>query len=249
MGTVYQALERAHGEQKMGLLRFPGYPAKETGYPAAGPDLSNLPALVGSDSLSDRFLSLKANESVKSIMFTAVSHGAGCTTSAVNFSLALARDLNRKVLLIDANLGRPAVHQFLAIRESRGLSDALADNESVIPAIKEVLPGKFYVLTSGKKRLPSGMFLRSEQFDQLLLAMKPEMDFIFVDAPPISIFPETRFLCPKMDGIILIIHSGKTRREAAVRAKELIIRAGGRVLGVVLNRREYYIPHWLYDLF
>jgi len=69
---------------------------------------------------------------------------------------------------------------------------------------------------------------------------------LILDAPPVPIFSEFRVLCRKVDGVVLVILSEKTRKQVAQKAKREIEEAGGHILGVVLNKRKYYIPKWLY---
>jgi Mrp family chromosome partitioning ATPase len=76
--------------------------------------------------------------------------------------------------------------------------------------------------------------------------MRESFDYLILDAPPVTIFSETQVISSKVDGVILILESGKTRRQVAQKAKKEIEAAGGNFLGVVLNKRKFYIPKWLY---
>jgi Mrp family chromosome partitioning ATPase len=69
---------------------------------------------------------------------------------------------------------------------------------------------------------------------------------VLLDAAPIGNYPDPQIICPKVDGVIMVITAGKTRRQVAQRVKKEIEDAGGRILGVVINRRKYYIPAWIY---
>jgi len=76
--------------------------------------------------------------------------------------------------------------------------------------------------------------------------MRERFDFIILDGPPVITNPEIRFISSKVDGTILMLESGRTRRHVALKAKQEIETAGGKFLGAVLNRRKYYIPNWIY---
>jgi Mrp family chromosome partitioning ATPase len=67
-----------------------------------------------------------------------------------------------------------------------------------------------------------------------------------MDAAPVGTYPECAVLCDKVDSVILVVKHGSTRREVVVRTREIITRAGGKILGVVLNRRRFPIPEFLY---
>ena len=91
-----------------------------------------------------------------------------------------------------------------------------------------------------------GLF-ESGRFDRFLKKVRESFDYIILDAPPVPRFPECRVLCTKADGVILVLEAGNVRRHVALRAKRTLEEAGARLLGVVLNRRKYYIPEWIYN--
>ena len=83
-------------------------------------------------------------------------------------------------------------------------------------------------------------------YKSLLQDALKRYDVILVDAPPIIGSPETPRLAALADGVLLVVHAGKTKREIAQRAIEMITQLEGNVLGVVLNRKKYYIPDFIY---
>ncbi len=76
--------------------------------------------------------------------------------------------------------------------------------------------------------------------------MKDSYNYVVLDAPPVLEFAECRVLCAKVDGVVLVIDSGKTHRPVAIRAKRQLEDAGGKLLGVVLNKKKNYIPDFIY---
>jgi Mrp family chromosome partitioning ATPase len=90
-----------------------------------------------------------------------------------------------------------------------------------------------------------GLF-ESGEFDQFLKTVRKRFDYVILDAPPVPVFSEFRVLCSKVDGIVLVVKSDETRRQVALRAKKEIEAAQGNLIGVVLNKRKYYIPKWIY---
>ena len=75
--------------------------------------------------------------------------------------------------------------------------------------------------------------------------MSDGYDHVVLDAPPFLGIPECRVLCAKVNGVVLVIESGRTRRQVALSAKKQLEGAGGKLLGVVLNKRKYYIPEYI----
>jgi protein-tyrosine kinase len=69
---------------------------------------------------------------------------------------------------------------------------------------------------------------------------------VIFDSAPVIGFADTQSLCTKVDGVILVVNYDKTRRQVALRAKKELEEAGANILGVIINRRKYYIPDWIY---
>lgn len=247
MGKTHEALQKAEREYHRSVQRanfdadvlqamIPPAPAKT--------DL----ALEPYQGLKTVLLGPSPNGPTQVILFNGTSHGSGVTTTAVNFATTLTKESIAKVLLVDVNLRTPGLHDAFGIDPNAGLSDILMNSCRMQTEIKEVGPGKLHVLTCGGSRLfgPHGLF-ESDEFDQFLKIAREQFRYVILDAPPVPVFSEFRILCRKADGVILVIEAGKTRRKVALRAKKEIEDAGGNLLGVVLNRRKFYIPKWIYD--
>ena len=205
------------------------------------------PDLEWYENIKTRLFSRYSDESVKSIMFTGIAHGSGTTTTAISFAKSLAMYNKVKVLLIDANLRTPNLQNVFGIKNNSGLADLLSGKNSKAFKIMQMGQGYLCVLANGENRFEPASLFESQQFDKLLKKMRNLFDFIVIDAAPLATFPEFRILTEKVDGVILVIQSGKTRRQVALRAKQDLEESGAKVLGVVLNRRKYHIPEWLYQ--
>ncbi len=99
---------------------------------------------------------------------------------------------------------------------------------------------------AGLKRSGGEGYFESQRFDGFLNKVRNSFDFVIFDCAPVPGFPDTQTLCSKVDGVILVITFDKTRRQVALRAKKELEDAGANILGVVINRRKYYIPDWIY---
>ena len=196
--------------------------------------------------LKTNLLSRHPNGRVKTILFTGTSHGDGVSTTALHFAETLARDGRFKVLLVEVNLRTPSLRQVCQIRDNNGLFDVLAGNGRKVYQIRKVGPGSLYVITGGRNQPEPVNLLESARFDQFLGLAREKFDYIILDGPPVPFFSEFRVLCSKVDGVVLVVVKCKTRRQVALRAKEELQNAGGKVLGVVVNRWKYFIPEWIY---
>ena len=245
MARTHEALKRAEEEYEENFLRGLGEPLDKEVSPPPRRAL-NRNDMEWYDDLKTNLLSRYPNGSIKRILFNGFFHGGGCTTTAVNFAMALARDPELRVLLVDVNLRTPKLHEVFRIDHTHGLADLPTNSEMMTSLIKKIGQENLSVLTcGGNYSVPVGIF-ESAQFDQLLKAASEDFDYIILDAPPVPKFSECRVLCTKVDGVILVLEAGKTRKQVALKAKKTLEEAGAKVLGVVLNKRKHYIPEWVY---
>ncbi len=249
MGKTHQALQRAEKEYEEHFLTV------QTGsempsFPSTPPPPAHL---AKSEDYLHQFESLKTNllsryraEELKTILFTSPAFNDGTSTTAANFAQALARDSWRSVFLIDANLRHPCLHGMFDVDYTNGLSEFLEDENITVPQLKKI-KSNFYLHTSGKCHPGSAGLFQSTKFDNFLEIVRKNFDHVILDCPPVSKFAETRVIAGKVDGVVLVLNSEKTRQNAALRAKKDLQEAGGKLLGVVMNKREYPIPEWLYQ--
>jgi protein-tyrosine kinase len=245
MGKTHEALERAEKEYQESLPKASREPYKAPGTKA--------PQQAFHQVDTERYQDLKVNLltrypdiPIKAILFTSSTHGDGASTTAINFATTLATDCKLKVLLVDVNLRTPALHEVFHIDQNKGLSNFLSNKGELLGNIHKVGPGGFYVLPSGGSHSGPVSLFESARFDRFLKTMRERFDYVILDAPPFSHFSDSRVICSKVDGVILVLKSGTTRRQVALRIKKELEDSGGKLLGVVMNKRKFYIPQWIY---
>ncbi len=199
--------------------------------------------------LKAKLWSRYAENERKVVLFMGATPGTGASTTASSFAATLARDPQSKVLFINGNL-RPSNKD-----QNKSLTNGNADPNvalaGLLTAESTVMSsalgtGNMCVLPNKTKcALPLSLF-QSEAFDQFLQTVRERFDHVIIDAPPMQGFPESIVLSRKADGVILVVDAGRTKRRAGLWAKQQIVDAGGKILGVVLNKRKFYIPNWLY---
>jgi capsular exopolysaccharide synthesis family protein len=198
------------------------------------------------DDLKASFFARLRNGSIRTILFAGTAHGGGTSTTAVNFGAALAKDLRLKVLLVDVNLRTPSLHDVFKMNHTHGVTDFVVSEGHVTSQLTKVGPGNLYAFPCGGRHSEPVSLFDSKRFDQFLGMTRERFDYVILDGPPVPGFSECLILCRKVDGVVLVIEAGKTRRQVALRAKKQLEEAGGKLLGVVINRRKYYIPEWVY---
>ena len=244
MGKTHEALERAEKEYQENILETPDDSHKAV--------VVKRPGKFPMQTPSDRFQEVKTKlvtcfplGSVKTILITSPAHGDGSTTTATSFAKTMAQYCRLNVLLIDANLRSPRLHEVFNVEYNQGLGDLLT-NEEENSLFKKVGHGNLFLIPCGKKNSGPLAIFESERFDKTLKLMREKFDYVILDAPPVSGYAETKVMGKKVDGVILVIESGKTRSQVAIKAKQELEDAGAKVLGVILNRRKHYIPDWIY---
>lgn len=246
MAKTYEALRKAENDYHVKIVSNDRDPIAEIAPPPKSFG-KNFGALDYYETLRTSLMARYQDKGLKTILFNGTDHGNGASTTAINFSTLLAKEYKRKVLLIEVNLRTPSFKQVFKMDDCFGLSEVLEDSRKLERAIQKVGPGKLYALMCGGGMM-DGMVgvVDTSEFDQFLAGMRERFDFIIFDSPPVPIFSEFRILCRKVDGVVLVLDAMRTRRQAAVRAKKELQDAGAKLLGVIINKRKYYIPNWLY---
>jgi capsular exopolysaccharide synthesis family protein len=183
---------------------------------------------------------------VKTIMFTGTSRKCGTTTTAVSLGTMLAQEAGYKVLLVDTNLSNPGLHSIFKTQLNGGICELIGGNGDNTFEFKRVGPAELYMVTCGIIPSDPKRHFESPRFESFLKLVREKFDFVILDTAPIGNAPDSQTICSKVDGVVMVITSGKTRRQVAQRVKKEVEDAGGTMLGVVINRRKYYIPNWIY---
>jgi capsular exopolysaccharide synthesis family protein len=249
MGRTFEAIERAEREYKK-RVRKSGISTEErfllaplgkqngTGNGRITPDRLG--------SLKTKVLTRSAGKTIKTILVTGTAHGGGTSTTAANLGTSLAGDSRSSVLLVDANLRTPGLHRFFKSGSFKGMSELLDVRGEKSFGFKKVGENELYLFPCGVKRSKSDGYFESERFAQFLQNVRNSFDYVIFDSAPITGFPDTQSLCARVDGVILVVTYDRTRRQVALRAKKELEEAGANILGVIINRRKYYIPDWIY---
>ena len=197
----------------------------------------------------------RKNESLTTL--TVVSGGAGEGKSTTIFNLAIVFAQNgQRVLIVDSDLRRPSLHKILNVTNSIGLTNYLLRQNTLEQVIQTTkLPGLDF-LPSGKLPSSSMGILNSTRMKEFIQDAKGRYDFVFFDSPPIMGVSDASILASEVDLALLVIQYRKYPQAMTVRAKQMVEKVGGRLLGVVLNNINisqdsyyYYYSGYYYDYY
>ena len=178
----------------------------------------------------------KTDGELKSIMFTSSGPGEGKSTTIANTAVALAQS-GKNVILMDCDLRKPVQHKIFG-KKNRGITNILVEDVSADNFLQETEIENLRILTSGPIPPNPSELLGSRKMQELLDYLKTQSDYLIIDAPPVIAVTDACVLASKVDGITLVVNSGTIRPEMAQKAKDLLVKAKGHVLGVILNRVE-----------
>ena len=172
--------------------------------------------------------------------------GEGATTVCRNIAGALAHSHEGNVVLVDANLRQTHRASESATVAGEGLAEILAEKTR----LKSVLefdhgPGLAVLPSGGPIESPQQLFT-VPRLQSVVTSLHSQFDWILLDGPPVTTYPESSSLAVVADGAILVLRAEQTRWEVAEEAKKVLEQAGVSILGGVLNRRKYHIPNFIY---
>jgi succinoglycan biosynthesis transport protein ExoP len=219
-------------------------PEKEQGVPPADPDAIELlphrdprsPVAEAYRSFRTALLLSRAG-GVRTVVVTSCFPGEGKTSTAVNLAIVLSQ-LGKRVLLVDADLHKPRLHDVFRVSNKLGLVSVLAEGtEPSLAILKTGISGVFLVPAGPTTPNPSGL-LSSEGMSKFLELAQMNFDYVLVDTPPVFPVSDVLVFAQQMDGVVLCVHAGKTPADQVIRARDRIQRSRALLLGVLLNNLD-----------
>lgn len=190
--------------------------------------------------VSEAYRTLRTNLSfysldkpLQTLVVTSPTPGEGKSTTIANLAVTMAQG-GRRTILVDCDLRRPSLHTLFDLGNDVGFTTLLLD-EKEVPPFQKTNVDNLWLLTSGPKPPNPADLLGSRLVDRVIAALKEQAEMILFDVPPIIAVTDAAVLGAKVDGVLLVINAGKTRRDHAQRAKELLEKAKVRIVGVALT--------------
>lgn len=177
----------------------------------------------------------------KSLLVTSSQPSEGKTTTVVNTATILAQAENTRVVVIDADMRRPRLHNLFQLSNQEGLSNALSSRmsgEEMLRLVQEHAESGLFVLPSGPVPPNPAELLASQQMRELLAALEANFTHVIIDSPPIVSFTDGVLIASFTDGVLLVVEAGRTSRTLVRRSRQLLMEVGAKIFGVVLNNLD-----------
>ncbi|MEJ2266929.1 MAG: polysaccharide biosynthesis tyrosine autokinase, partial [Anaerolineales bacterium] len=194
--------------------------------------------------IAEAYRSLRANlefaavdQPLSSILIVSADTAAGKSSVAANLAVIMAQG-EKSVVLVDADLRKSSIHTYADLPNEIGLSDLFRNGADVSKAVQVWKDQNVSVVTGGSSPPNPAELLGSKKMDSILARLGEKADVVVIDSAPF-IVSDALMLAAKVDGVLVVIRPGHTRKKIAMAMMEQLNRAGARILGVVLNR----IPH------
>jgi protein-tyrosine kinase len=184
-------------------------------------------------SLRTRISRAENGRALRALIVTSPAKGDGKTLTAANLALTMAQEYQQRVLLVDADLRRPTLHQLLGISQAPGLTDVLIGAATLDDALVPLTGQHLTVLPSGVSATHPAELLGSAAMRRALDALRTRFDRVILDMPPISPLADVNIVGTMADGLLMIVRAGVTPKPAIENA--LLGLDATKVLGLVLN--------------
>ena len=190
--------------------------------------------------VSEAYRTLRTNLSfysldnpIRSLVVTSPAADEGKNQLVANLAVTMAQS-GRRTVLVDCDLRRPSLHSFFDLESEPGLTDRLLSEVDELP-LQQTSIENLFLLASGPKPPNPADMLGTKKIDEIIATLVEQFDIVLFDTPPVIAVTDAAVLGVKVDGALLVINAGKTRRDQAERAKELLEKARVRSIGAALT--------------
>ncbi|MBF0156601.1 MAG: CpsD/CapB family tyrosine-protein kinase [Magnetococcales bacterium] len=189
---------------------------------------------------------------VRTLLVTSCSPGEGKTVAAISLAVTLARMPDRRILLVEGNLRGPKIASLLGLEAEPGLSDLISRRVPIEGVLQSTQWKNLQVITQGSPMDNPLSVFRTQEFPGWIKGFRdgttsvPAFDYVIFDTPFYLGPSDTSIMACHFDGVLLVVQGEKTKWVVAQMVRDRLKGVGGNPLGVILNRRKFYIPQWFY---
>jgi capsular exopolysaccharide synthesis family protein len=241
MSKIYEALQNVHREKKGGgTFMAASMPVPLPIEGAAG--LAMEDEMLGLHKVIETLL---PHQKSRVIQFIGARQGEGTSTVVREFARVSSHLIGHSVLLLDADRHDPGQMNFFEMQEKLGWLSVLRNGGPSSDGFHQVGQSKLF-LSPGSNSSVSTPEIFNSKFEHFCEELREEFDLVVIDSAPLVLSADGLAIATKVDGVILVVEAEKTKWQAVKTMRDSISRVGGNILGVVLNKRRYYIPESIY---
>ena len=182
----------------------------------------------------------------KSFLVTSSDRGEGKSTIASNLAVTIAEFPKKKIVIIDADLRRPRIHEMFGLDCNDGMKECLESSIDPMKVVKSTELPNLQVITAGSRSNSPGKLFESGVLSEMLKKVSFYYDVVIVDSAPVLAVSDTLFLCSEIDAVMFVVLAGVTPREVVTRSRNVLLDSNARIAGVVLNNASGVLPYY-YD--
>jgi polysaccharide biosynthesis transport protein len=187
-----------------------------------------------------------AEEGPKTLVITSTGPGEGKTTFSSNLAVSLAQS-GQRVLLIDADMRKPKLHDAFGTSQEPGLSNLLVGTVKASEAVRKSRTAGLWLMTAGKIPPNPTELVGSQRFRDLMNSLKEHFDWIIVDSPPVMAVIDAAVIANRATGVVFVVGAEMTSRHAAKAAVTQLANGRAKFIGAVLNRVQLEKHHFYYS--
>ncbi len=260
MGYIYDILKKQQKEIQIVQKpekNFSGRMAPLLKYPVKQEFFSDQWMIRDILILKENLDAIRIKQGKKIFAFSSARQGEGVTSVVANIAFFWAKSLSvvsgdlkivkgRRILVIDANLEKPGLHTYFQIDDGLGLSDFLSGRVNLNLAVRKISGNNFFLMPAGELNNKIQLVFSTSKFSNLIKKLEDFFDVILIDTPPILNSPITIQIAKILKNYIIVIDAQNTHVSVVKRAMELLKFYNATTLGVVLNKRRFYVPENIY---
>jgi capsular exopolysaccharide synthesis family protein len=176
---------------------------------------------------------------IKTMLVTSAGPEEGKSTVLANLAVTTAQT-GRKVILVDCDLRRPSLHNIFGLKNDRGLTTMVVNDAAMeSPPLQDTDVQGLQLVSSGPLPPNPSELLGSRRMEEIIAALLERADVVLFDAPPVVAVTDAAVLSTKVDGVLLVINAGGTKRDYARAATARLEKVNANLLGAVLNNVKF----------
>jgi non-specific protein-tyrosine kinase len=177
------------------------------------------------------------DQQIRTLLITSAGPDEGKSTTVANLAVIMAQ-AEQRVILVDCDLRRPSLHTLFGLTNEHGLTSMILEQGEVpLPLQQTEVPG-LSLLASGPMPPRPADLLGSKRMESLIERLTAEADMVLFDTPPVTAVTDAAVLATRLDGVLLVLQAGHTRRDRAREARRLLEKVKANMIGVVLNNAQ-----------